>query len=250
MRLLALTVCLLSSGPAVAGLSFCNETARPALVAIGYNADSEWVSEGWWSVAPDDCTRVIAGDLRNRFYYWHAVNDDGDFAAGEFTFCVQDEAFTITGDTGCADRGLREARFAELDVGAETEASVALTPVDAPRATPPAAAPQPQPAPATEPDLAALTDVLQGLWGDVADPAFATQVQGTRFMDFFDGVPVSTGTMTLQSTCEGNTDGPYLRVVHDDLPSTVLCWTLFRLNAEEFHFQAVGRDSIVRLKRR
>lgn len=150
-----LGVCLLG-GPAWAGLEVCNETSDKHTVSIGYKADGDWVSEGWWAVEAGACTTVISRDLDLRYYYYFA-RAKGHKYEGKYAFCVETPAYTIVGDTDCAERGYSRELFFEADIGEATSWSVTLegAPVaakSAPKAAAKAPAPSAAPAPAPAPE--------------------------------------------------------------------------------------------------
>jgi uncharacterized membrane protein len=106
----------LMTGAAQAGVEICNEGARLQSVAIGYESpEGDWVSEGWWQIAPGACKTVMARALGRRDLYYRATSGDG--FDGPFGFCTQSAAFTITGDQDCAGRGYERNRFRKVDTG-------------------------------------------------------------------------------------------------------------------------------------
>ena len=117
--------------PAVAqaGLEICNKTDLLQSVAIGYKGETDWTSEGWWNIKPGECATPVPGKLEKRYYYYHAKSDGGGFRGQNFVFCTQSKEFTITGDTGCDERGFDVTQFREIDTG-ETAISFTLTLVD------------------------------------------------------------------------------------------------------------------------
>lgn len=252
---------LLLANPALAELTFCNDTDQSADVAIGYSKDDTWISEGWWPVAPDKCTVVIGGDLERRYYYWRATTANGPFFVPErILFCVTNKAFTIEGDGDCAGRGFEEAEFVQVDVGEARDFTVRLTPVDAPRpgttpsATPPAtppAAPPPTTAtlPAQDP-FVPLRAVLQGRWQDQKNTEFEMVVRGDRFTDVFQGQDAAQGSYRLQTTCANARLTPVMVVTYDGSPDGPLCWELIVLTLDSLQFRPVGRDNIVEMHKR
>jgi len=125
-RLLPALVLFCSASPALAGLSFCNETATEASVAIGYSEDGVWTSEGWWRVQPFDCTSVVQGTLTKRYYYWRATVKGEAYLTESYYFCTSPQVFTIAGDTDCAARGYERHPFAAVDTGDATDWIVTL----------------------------------------------------------------------------------------------------------------------------
>lgn len=118
-------IAMLMPQAARAELSVCNDTGVDRAVAIGYKGESEWTSEGWWNIAPGDCTIVIGGDLPRRYYYYRTTTD-GAFEGEGFRFCTDTNAFTIVGDDQCAERGYRREDFSQLDIGEATSFTLTL----------------------------------------------------------------------------------------------------------------------------
>tara|TARA_R110002126_G_scaffold178600_6_gene327613 strand:+ start:2413 stop:3558 length:1146 start_codon:yes stop_codon:yes gene_type:complete len=102
------------STSAQAKLKVCNETGELRDVAIGYKADGEWTSEGWWKIEDGECKVVINEDLKRTFYYYRTVHKRGDFDGQAFNFCTQAKPFTIEGDKDCGSRGFNTSKFREL----------------------------------------------------------------------------------------------------------------------------------------
>ncbi|WP_172296924.1 DUF1036 domain-containing protein [Pseudoruegeria sp. HB172150] len=124
---LVLWFCL--SVDAEAGLNICNETDLVQTVAIGFKGETNWTSEGWWNIDPDDCATVLGGDLDKRYYYYYAESDAASFQGQDYQFCADDEVFTIVGDTDCESRGFETLSMREIDTG-ETATDFTLTLVD------------------------------------------------------------------------------------------------------------------------
>jgi len=120
MRKMIVAVAALALWPGAgrAGLEICNETAVERSVAVGYKAGAEWVSEGWWRLAPGQCAEPVNGALANRYYYYRATAPGEAFAGDGYGFCTSPEAFTITGDADCTARGYARADFKVIDTGA------------------------------------------------------------------------------------------------------------------------------------
>lgn len=116
----------LFSTPALAALEICNNTAQSLSLAIGYASEDEWISQGWWNITAGECKTTVSGDLKSRYYYYHAMASGTPFASGDFTFCTTNEAFSIDGDENCAARGYEATGFRKLDTG-ETATHFTLT---------------------------------------------------------------------------------------------------------------------------
>lgn len=126
-----------TAAPALAGLEVCNQTNVDRWVAIGYNKDNMWTSEGWWNLEPGDCAPVIDGDLDQQYYYYRAEDPNEQFEGEGYYFCSVDDAYTIVGDQDCAGRGYEEVDFRELDTGDSTTTfTLVLSPSTVPGALP------------------------------------------------------------------------------------------------------------------
>lgn len=112
--------------PALADLEFCNNTDENVSVAIGYADDETWVSEGWWTTAPGDCTTPIAGQLPNRYYYWRATSPSYSWEEEQYMFCTSPKTFTIVGDENCEGRGYDQNPFNEIDLDGATSFTMTL----------------------------------------------------------------------------------------------------------------------------
>lgn len=119
MRKLALLLAGLTAFPsaALADLEICNDTAELQVVALGYKGAQDWTSEGWWRIAPGNCEAVINGPLKRRYYYYFSASASGSFIGQDYYFCTDPSAFTIVGDTECAERGYNKTEFKEVDTG-------------------------------------------------------------------------------------------------------------------------------------
>ena len=168
-----------TAGQADAGLTLCNDAGDPALVAIAYTDNGDWVSEGWWRIAAGSCAVVQAGPLTRQHYYY-TVSAPG-FAGEGYGFCTQNAAFTLTGaDRDCAARGAESRDFAEIDTGADaTDFTFDLSTGRI--------GTQPEQAPATAPD-ATLSDTnpdkVGAATGDLAAaaiPSFEPGLMGEPF---------------------------------------------------------------------
>ena len=124
-----------SSSPAAADFTICNLTDSTVGVAVGYDDDGTWVTEGWWTLPPpsgDEPSCVtpqsLAGPLRSRYYYVYAVDYTlGGEWGGNNYMCTQDVEFTIRGIEDCIARGFDRTGFAEVDTGNSPVHIVQLT---------------------------------------------------------------------------------------------------------------------------
>ena len=148
MRFLIVFLAVFLPLPALAQLEVCNNTNVTHRVAIGYEGETGWTSEGWWKFDPGECGIVMSGALTRQNYYYK-VRAEGHDYGGAYAFCTGDSPFTIFGDTQCAERGFVRELFVLEDTGpTATRWTIALNgaPVASQRQTTPAPAPAPAPA--------------------------------------------------------------------------------------------------------
>lgn len=106
------------AGSANAALRICNETTFVQSVTVGYEGPEGWTSKGWWNIDPSDCSVVVGGELQQRYYYYRAEVNGGDFPGEGYMFCTTPQEFEIVGDTNCEARGYDNESFREIDTGA------------------------------------------------------------------------------------------------------------------------------------
>ena len=100
-----------------AGYSVCNDTTKSIAVALGEKAGATWISHGWWKIVPGSCAKAVTTPLATDSFYLYALRIDGHvLVGGSEKFCVADIEFDIQGRTGCKNRGLGEAGFAQTPV--------------------------------------------------------------------------------------------------------------------------------------
>jgi uncharacterized membrane protein len=119
-----------SVSPSLADFRICNYTNSTADAAIGYkDPERGWMSKGWWVVRPEKCATVLTGDLRNRYYYVYARDEQGRRWQGgdgwEFgTFCIN-RAKAFTADQReyrhCDEYGLGTRLFRLVDTGKDKD---------------------------------------------------------------------------------------------------------------------------------
>ena len=126
--LLASLVLLVSSVPALADFKVCNETGGEVGVSIGFRADKEWVTEGWWLIPANGCAPIVRGKLKSRFFYVFAEEERaGGQWRGPVFMCTSNKQFRITGIKDCYARGHEQMGFFEVDTGQQTSWQVRLT---------------------------------------------------------------------------------------------------------------------------
>lgn len=116
--------------PAEAQLTICSRKINRHLnVAIGYTKDGQWVSEGWWKIAPSDCITPVQGDLRVRYFYIRGVEwNTGKTWAQNYSFCTDPSAFTIYGDEDCESRGYQRENFFQYDCEGKNYCNITFWP--------------------------------------------------------------------------------------------------------------------------
>lgn len=106
----------------------CNGTQSLIGVAIGYRDAEGWISEGWWQIQPTTCRSVVEGDLKSRFYYLYAEDNQGRGRwAGDIQMCIAENEFRVVGVKDCFARGFQEMGFREYDTGEQGSWMVQLT---------------------------------------------------------------------------------------------------------------------------
>ena len=117
-----------STAPAFADFRVCNATRSLVGVAIGYRAQTGWVTEGWWHVEGSTCKTLIEGALSSRYYYLYAEDAErGGRWDGPVSMCVAEREFKIAGAGDCFARGFQRAGFQEYDTREQSSWMVQLT---------------------------------------------------------------------------------------------------------------------------
>jgi uncharacterized membrane protein len=106
-----------------AEFELCNATLRPIWAAYStfHNDRLGFRSEGWYKINTGRCKALIKGDLKNRYYYLHAHDDNGrywdidDDKKTYYEYCVNNkDAFTLYSERNCEDRNVSKQRFLRL----------------------------------------------------------------------------------------------------------------------------------------
>ncbi len=129
-RLICLAAVLLMASviPAQAALSVCNKTAKPVKVAVGRTNGADWMSQGWWTIAPDACTTLIPASLNARFYYLFATDGGSGSWDGTHGFCVSSrDRFEIVGRGNCLAHGFEHKGFFQVDTGSAADYTQTLS---------------------------------------------------------------------------------------------------------------------------
>ncbi len=125
---LAVVGSAISASPALADFRVCNATQSLVGVAIGYRAQTGWVTEGWWHIEGSTCKTLIEGSLSSRYYYLYAEDAErGGRWDGPVNMCVAEREFKIAGAGDCFARGFQRAGFEEYDTREQSSWMVQLT---------------------------------------------------------------------------------------------------------------------------
>ncbi|MHA1560010.1 MAG: DUF1036 domain-containing protein [Alphaproteobacteria bacterium] len=120
---------------AASAFLLCNLTSSTVGVAVGYLDGETFVTEGWWTLAPQrgenpSCItpQAITEPLGKQYYYVYAVDyTNGGEWAGDNFMCTSDREFTIRGIEDCVTRGYDRTGFVEIDTGDRPTYIVRLT---------------------------------------------------------------------------------------------------------------------------
>jgi uncharacterized membrane protein len=126
-----------AAGSSFAGFKVCNKSTEKANVSVGYNhRDFGWTSEGWWTIAVDDCHTILTGDLDQRYYYIYVLGDNGGtWSAGKsgqkggffclsktkYTFHNQDYRSKDKDEVDCEAGSQQTKQFLEVDTERATD---------------------------------------------------------------------------------------------------------------------------------
>lgn len=127
--LLSAALPLLFASAAHADFRVCNKTSSRVGIALGYKAQMDWTTEGWWSLDAESCATLLPGRLASRYYYMYAVDYDqgGEWGGDSAFLCVHDKEFTIVGVNDCVARGFQRTGFYEVDTQNQESWTIQLT---------------------------------------------------------------------------------------------------------------------------
>jgi uncharacterized membrane protein len=124
MLLLAFLTALAAvpAAPAFANFNVCNKSELATRVALGRFDGTRWTSQGWWTIAPKSCARLLNGPLQARYYYLYAADGFGGSWEGRTRFCTTPGTkFLAPGRNDCTSRGFDQRGFFEVDTGKSPE---------------------------------------------------------------------------------------------------------------------------------
>ena len=115
----------IAPAPARASFRVCNEYKEHINSAVAYYSKQYdyFISEGWWGLDPGQCKTAIGGDLKVRYVYVYAVNNDDSWEwagsssnGGSYSMCVNpDDPFTLyNAQNKCP---FTYKKFREVDTG-------------------------------------------------------------------------------------------------------------------------------------
>ena len=101
-------------------LSLCNQSFDVLNIAIaepgGSGGAEDYVTRGWWRVAPNQCATLLRDPLEAKEYFVFAADVFGNEALpGVTPMCVGTREFKIESQRDCLIRGFLDARFYEVD---------------------------------------------------------------------------------------------------------------------------------------
>lgn len=130
----ALTGMLVSAAPSQAALRVCNQSFDVLNIAVGQPArdatePDQFVTRGWWRVAPNQCATLLRESLQSRYFYVFAADVFGKEAlSGSIPLCVAERRFIIDTQGNCLVRGYLDARFIEVDTKDQDDWTVFVSP--------------------------------------------------------------------------------------------------------------------------
>lgn len=120
---------LIAPAPAHAVLSLCNQSFDVLNIALAVPDGDDFITRGWWRVAPNQCARLLRDPLSAPRYYVFAADVFGnEVLSGATPMCVGTRRFEIEGQQDCLLRGFLDARFLEVDTGGESSWTVFAVP--------------------------------------------------------------------------------------------------------------------------
>lgn len=126
---LSMLLALAAPGAAQASLSLCNQSFDVLNIAIAEPDGTEFVTKGWWRVAPNQCATLRHEALQARYYYIFAADVFGNEALpGSMPMCIATGKFEIEGQQDCLIRGYLDARYYEIDTQEQSSWTVFVAP--------------------------------------------------------------------------------------------------------------------------
>ncbi len=99
------------------GYAVCNDGTSEIWAALGLKAGSDYVSRGWWAIAPGGCAKALTDALGpGKIYLFATKHGNNRLVSGPEMFCTTDVTFNIQGRERCPQRGLAETGFAATNL--------------------------------------------------------------------------------------------------------------------------------------
>jgi uncharacterized membrane protein len=123
-----------NSRDAKLGFFYCNKSTSTLWTAIavpGGGQGAVYQSKGWWRLEPQQCAKIVKGELAVDHFYVYALVEDGQnerrIAGGDRAFCINAVKFQIDNAQSCADQEFDEAVFRRVDIGGAVSATFEFT---------------------------------------------------------------------------------------------------------------------------
>jgi uncharacterized membrane protein len=110
--------------------SICNKTSESVKIVVGYAvAGGHLQSEGWWTVAPNGCQKVLSRNQTVDYTtgYLYASKKGKPVVDGDQDLCVDDEAFTIRRHQNCEGRNFRTVQSRQISVNLNKNFTTTIT---------------------------------------------------------------------------------------------------------------------------
>jgi len=135
LRFLAALLFCAGAGPATASITVCNQTSYVLYAALGYQAGSQAVTQGWTRIAPGDCVAPKAQPASAVAYFLAARSSQANSGpshvwGGPLRYCVKDTDFTLRtalGAQACAADDAFLLPFAPVDTHGKQSWTTTLT---------------------------------------------------------------------------------------------------------------------------
>lgn len=132
--LIAMMFAWAAAPAAEASFKLCNQSFDVLNIAIGQpgrdsEARDQFVTRGWWRVAPNQCATLVRDTLQSRYFYLFATDVFGkEVLSGSIPLCVAPSRFVIDNQGECLVRGYLDARFIEVDTEEQSDWTVFVSP--------------------------------------------------------------------------------------------------------------------------
>jgi uncharacterized membrane protein len=126
---------LLWAAPAPAAITLCNQTTYVLYTALGTQAGSQAITQGWNRIAPGDCATPKAQPVGGKFFFLSARSSRAHSGpshvwGGTLRYCVKDTDFILTTPLGAQSCGTDDAflmAFSPINTGGAANWTTTLT---------------------------------------------------------------------------------------------------------------------------